>query len=117
MPPTPMANQAGVGEPLLSVVNLRTYFFPDEGLIKAVDGATFDVHPGRTLGIVGESGCGKSVAARSISALSRSPAASCLATSCCGATHTPSILHNSTRTATRSAPFAAGRSGWFSRNR
>jgi peptide/nickel transport system ATP-binding protein len=56
----------GVELPLLSVHNLKTYFHPDEGTIKAVDGATFDVFPGRTLGIVGESGCGKSVAARSI---------------------------------------------------
>src|SRR5438046_1670777 len=52
--------------PLLSVRNLQTYFFSDEGTTKAVDGATFDVLPGRTLGIVGESGCGKSVTARSI---------------------------------------------------
>src|SRR5437867_10329979 len=51
---------------LLSVRNLQTYFFSDEGTTKAVDGATFDVLPGRTLGIVGESGCGKSVTARSI---------------------------------------------------
>src|SRR5512146_583656 len=53
-------------KPLLSVHNLKTYFFQDEGTVKAVDGATFDVYPGRTLGIVGESGCGKSVTARSI---------------------------------------------------
>ena len=52
--------------PLLSVRNLKTYFFQDEGVVKAVDGASFDVWPGRTLGIVGESGCGKSVTARSI---------------------------------------------------
>jgi peptide/nickel transport system ATP-binding protein len=51
---------------LLSVRNLQTYFFADEGTTRAVDGATFDVLPGRTLGIVGESGCGKSVTARSI---------------------------------------------------
>jgi oligopeptide/dipeptide ABC transporter ATP-binding protein len=48
------------------VRDLRTYFFADEGVIKAVDGASFDVYAGRTLGIVGESGCGKSVSARSI---------------------------------------------------
>jgi peptide/nickel transport system ATP-binding protein len=53
-------------EPLLSVRDLQTYFFADEGTTKAVDGASFDVLPGRTLGIVGESGCGKSVTARSI---------------------------------------------------
>jgi peptide/nickel transport system ATP-binding protein len=45
---------------------LKTYFFQDEGTVKAVDGATFDVYPGKTLGIVGESGCGKSVTAQSI---------------------------------------------------
>jgi oligopeptide/dipeptide ABC transporter ATP-binding protein len=53
-------------EPLLSVDNLKTYFFQDEGTVKAVDGATFDVYPGQTLGVVGESGCGKSVTAQSI---------------------------------------------------
>ena len=52
--------------PLLSVRNLKTYFFTDEGVVKAVDDASFDINQGRTLGIVGESGCGKSVAARSI---------------------------------------------------
>ena len=52
--------------PILSVRDLKTYFFPDEGTVKAVDGASFDVFPRRTLGIVGESGCGKSVTARSI---------------------------------------------------
>jgi peptide/nickel transport system ATP-binding protein len=52
--------------PLLSVRQLKTYFFQDEGTVKAVDGATFDVYPGQTLGIVGESGCGKSVTAQSI---------------------------------------------------
>jgi peptide/nickel transport system ATP-binding protein len=48
------------------VRDLKTYFFPDEGTVKAVDGATFDLLPRTTLGIVGESGCGKSVTARSI---------------------------------------------------
>jgi peptide/nickel transport system ATP-binding protein len=50
----------------LSVRDLKTYFFQDDGLVKAVDGASFDVYAGKTLGIVGESGCGKSVTARSI---------------------------------------------------
>ena len=54
------------GEPLISVRNLKTYFPTDEGLVKAVDGVTFDVEAGKTLGVVGESGCGKSVTARSI---------------------------------------------------
>ncbi len=53
-------------QPILSVKNLRTYFHQDEGIVRAVDGASFDVFPGRTLGVVGESGCGKSVTARSI---------------------------------------------------
>ncbi len=53
-------------KPLLAVHNLKTYFFQDEGTVKAVDGASFEVFPGKTLGIVGESGCGKSVTAQSI---------------------------------------------------
>jgi len=53
-------------KPLLSVRDLKTYYFQDEGTVRAVDGATFEVHVGRTLGVVGESGCGKSVTAKSI---------------------------------------------------
>jgi peptide/nickel transport system ATP-binding protein len=53
-------------EPILSVRDLQTWFHQDEGIVRAVDGASFDLEPGRTLGIVGESGCGKSVTARSI---------------------------------------------------
>ena len=55
-----------MAEPILSVRELETFFRPDEGIVRAVDGASFDLYPGRTLGIVGESGCGKSVTARSI---------------------------------------------------
>jgi peptide/nickel transport system ATP-binding protein len=51
---------------LLSVRDLKTYFAQDEGLVRAVDGVSFDMGSGSTLGIVGESGCGKSVTARSI---------------------------------------------------
>jgi peptide/nickel transport system ATP-binding protein len=52
--------------PLLSVRNLQTHFAQDEGTVRAVDGVSFDLDPGATLGVVGESGCGKSVTARSI---------------------------------------------------
>src|SRR5437899_12573739 len=63
MPIQPLAPNP---EPLVSVRQLQTFFFADEGTTKAVDGASFDVLPGRTLGIVGGSGRGKSVTARSI---------------------------------------------------
>jgi ABC-type dipeptide/oligopeptide/nickel transport system ATPase component len=53
-------------ETILLVRNLKTYFFQDEGIVRAVDGASFDVYRGKSLGIVGESGCGKSVTALSI---------------------------------------------------
>jgi oligopeptide/dipeptide ABC transporter ATP-binding protein len=51
---------------LLKIRNLHTYFFSDEGVAKAVDGVDLEVEEGETLGIVGESGCGKSVTALSI---------------------------------------------------
>ena len=54
------------GEALLSIRNLHTYFAQDEGTVKAVDGVNLEMGVGATLGIVGESGCGKSVTARSI---------------------------------------------------
>jgi peptide/nickel transport system ATP-binding protein len=70
MRPTPMVDRTGrpatPESPILSVRDLKTYFRLDDGLVRAVDGVSFDVHAGRTLGIVGESGCGKSITARSI---------------------------------------------------
>ncbi|MBA7509098.1 Oligopeptide transport ATP-binding protein OppD [subsurface metagenome] len=51
---------------VLEIKNLKTYFFTDEGIVKAVDGISFDLKGGETLGIVGETGSGKSVTALSI---------------------------------------------------
>jgi len=51
---------------LLEIKDLKTHFFTEDGVVKAVDGVDFEVYQGETLGIVGESGCGKSVTAFSI---------------------------------------------------
>ena len=59
--------------PLIEVENLRTYFYLDEGTVRAVDGASFMIRQGETLGVVGESGCGKSITARSILRLVKPP--------------------------------------------
>ena len=60
---------------LLEVDDLRTHFFTREGVVQAVDGVSFAVEKGKTLGIVGESGCGKSVTALSIMGLIPKPPA------------------------------------------
>ena len=60
-------------EPLLSLRHLVTAFDTDEGYLRAVDDVSFDVYPGKTLGIVGESGCGKSVTSLSILRLIPTP--------------------------------------------
>jgi oligopeptide/dipeptide ABC transporter ATP-binding protein len=52
--------------PILSINDLKTYFHTPDGIAKAVDGVSYHVNPGETLGVVGESGCGKSVTALSI---------------------------------------------------
>jgi oligopeptide/dipeptide ABC transporter ATP-binding protein len=58
---------------LLEVKNLKTYFYTDDGVAKAVDDVSFDLDKGETLGLVGESGCGKSVSALSIMRLIPNP--------------------------------------------
>ena len=60
-------------KPLLEVKNLKTYFFTEDGIVKAVDGVDFEVYPGEVLGLVGESGCGKSVTSFSIMRLIGQP--------------------------------------------
>ena len=62
-------------EPLLSIINLHTRFHTYEGVVTAVDGVNIDVYQGETLGVVGESGCGKSLTALSILRLLLSPPA------------------------------------------
>ena len=62
-----------MSEPLLQVEDLRVYFDTDEGESRAVDGVSLDIRPGETLGLVGESGCGKSLTALSILGLVPSP--------------------------------------------
>jgi oligopeptide/dipeptide ABC transporter ATP-binding protein len=64
-----------VAEPLLHVRDLQTHFFTREGVVRAVDGVSFSLEKGKTLGIVGESGCGKSVTALSIMGLIPKPPA------------------------------------------
>ena len=59
--------------PLLEIRDLKTWFHLDEGTVKALNGASFDVQRGKTLCIVGESGCGKSMTARSILQIVQSP--------------------------------------------
>ena len=58
---------------LLEVKDLRTYFYTDAGVVRAVDGVSYDLNQGETLGLVGESGCGKSVSALSILRLIANP--------------------------------------------
>lgn len=60
-------------QPLLAVKDLKTYFYTEDGVVRAVDGVNFEVYPGEVLGLVGESGCGKSVTSLSIMGLVSKP--------------------------------------------
>ena len=62
-----------MSEKLLEVKNLKTYFYTDDGVVKSVDDVSFSVEKGKTLGIVGESGCGKSITSLSIMQLVETP--------------------------------------------
>src|SRR5437868_13492331 len=68
----PKAPAAAV-EPILEVTDLKTWFLTRDGIVRAVDGVSFQVMPGETLAIVGESGCGNSVTARPVLRLVPSP--------------------------------------------
>ncbi|GAB4505453.1 MAG: hypothetical protein Fur0043_24480 [Anaerolineales bacterium] len=60
-------------KPLLEVKDLKTYFYTEDGTVRAVDGVDLEVYPGEVLGLVGESGCGKSVTSLSIMRLISAP--------------------------------------------
>ncbi len=72
-PPLQGVEAPGAEAPLLSVTDLRTYFHTDGGVARSVDGVSFSVGRGETVGLVGESGCGKSVTALSLMRLIQSP--------------------------------------------
>jgi len=68
-----LATQTNGNKPLLEVKNLKTYFFTEDGVVRAVDGVDFTVNRGEVLGLVGESGCGKSVTSLTIMRLIGQP--------------------------------------------
>jgi oligopeptide/dipeptide ABC transporter ATP-binding protein len=67
------APQRSKDEFILEIEDLRTYFFTRDGVVRAVDGVSYNLAKGETLGVVGESGCGKSITALSILRLIQSP--------------------------------------------
>ena len=71
--PLEQGKPAVAGESVLEVEDLQTHFFTNDGVVRAVDGVSYSVRRGETLGVVGESGCGKSVTALSILRLVANP--------------------------------------------
>jgi oligopeptide/dipeptide ABC transporter ATP-binding protein len=69
----PRASPERAGEAILSIRDLATHFVMDEGVVRAVDGVSFDLHAGEVVGIVGESGCGKSITMKSVLRLVQKP--------------------------------------------
>jgi oligopeptide/dipeptide ABC transporter ATP-binding protein len=63
-PPDPIDD--GTAKPVLEIDRLKTHFFTRDGVVRAVDGVSYSLYPGETLGVVGESGCGKSITALSV---------------------------------------------------
>ena len=70
---SPAPNRDPASENLLEIAGLRTHFFTQDGTVKAVDGVSFEIRYGQTLGVVGESGCGKSITALSTMRLVERP--------------------------------------------
>src|SRR6476619_5580234 len=62
----PEACYCGAAGPILEIDRLKTHFFTRDGIVRAVDGVSWALYPGETLGVVGESGCGKSITALSV---------------------------------------------------
>jgi ABC-type dipeptide/oligopeptide/nickel transport system ATPase component len=96
---------------LIELRDLKTYFYTEDGVVKAVDGVSFSIERQKTLGVVGESGCGKSVTALSIMGLVPQPPGKIVgARSSTGATASRSSSPSSTPRERSIAPSGATRS-------
>ena len=72
MPPIPMSTEVSVDN-LIEIEKLKTHFILDEGTVRAVDGVNLEIPRGKTLCLVGESGCGKSITAFSLLQMIQQP--------------------------------------------